>query len=98
MEHAVNLVPVSRHQQAAPGKVIRAALGWRDNLDWGPQDELQLTLGQPGVHTRLDRASLQAMGMRGVSEIWKVGPPRKQKREKKRESRATAVLPSVGFD
>ena len=58
----------------APGKVIHAALGWRDNLDWGPQDVLELTLGEPGPPTCLDHTSLKAMGMQGVSKIWKVGP------------------------
>ena len=61
--------------QEAPSKVIRPGEGWPNILSWAPQDVLELTLGEPGVYKRLDRAGLEKMGLQGVADTWKVGPP-----------------------
>ena len=57
---------------AQGGRVIRPARGWDSNLDWGPEDTLELTLGEPGRVLRWDRDLLIQTDLPDVPTAWKV--------------------------
>ena len=57
------------HGQGEGGRIIRPCEGWEWNLDWGLEDVLELTLGEPGTAVRLDADSLQQPSL---AKVWKV--------------------------
>jgi hypothetical protein len=57
------------HEQGKGGRIIRPCEGWEWNLDWGPDDVLELTLGEAGTAVHLDRDSLQSSAL---PRVWKV--------------------------
>lgn len=58
--------------QGKGGRIIRPTPGWDSNLDWGLEDTLELTLGEPGTAVRFSPALLRQSALPDVPRAWKV--------------------------
>ena len=58
--------------QGKGGRVIKPSAVWKNNLDWGPDDTLELSLGEAGTALRLDRAMLRRNAVPDIRRAWKV--------------------------
>ena len=53
-------------------RTVQPALDWRDNLDWTPDDILQLTLGDGHVQWELKGSNMDASVINEIKPVWKV--------------------------
>ena len=53
-------------------RILRPALDWRDNLEWTPDDTLQLTLGEGHPQWELTGSNMDPSVINEIKPIWKV--------------------------
>ena len=53
-------------------RILRPALDWRDNLEWTPDDTLQLTLGEGHAQWELKGSNMDPSAINEIKPVWKV--------------------------